>query len=70
MTRDDNVYIEDIIDSIEIILDYVDGKSEKDFEQSILLQDAVYRRFEIIGEASTKISEGFKSVHLKSNGDL
>jgi uncharacterized protein with HEPN domain len=63
MTRDDNVYIEDIIDSIEIILNYVDGKSEHDFEQSILLQDAVYRRFEIIGEASTKISDSFKSIH-------
>ncbi|WP_221389685.1 DUF86 domain-containing protein [Dyadobacter sp. NIV53] len=50
MTRDDNVYTQDIVDSIEIILNYVDGKSENDFEESILLQDAVYRRFEIIGE--------------------
>ena len=63
MIRDDNVYIEDIIDSIEIILNYVDGKSENDFEESILLQDAVYRRFEIIGEASTKISSDFKDLH-------
>ena len=63
MTRDDNVYIQDIIDSIEIIINYVDGKSENDFEESILLQDAVYRRFEIIGEASTKVSNDFKDLH-------
>ena len=63
MTRDDNVYIQDIIDSIEIILMYVDGKSENDFEESILLQDAVYRRFEIIGEASTKVTNDFKDLH-------
>ncbi|MEO6281923.1 MAG: hypothetical protein ABIN80_20040 [Dyadobacter sp.] len=33
MKRDDRVYIQDIIDSIEIITDYVNGKSEKDFEE-------------------------------------
>lgn len=63
MTRDDHVYLQDIVDSIEIIVDYLDGKTEMDFEQSQLLQDAVYRRFEIIGEASTKISEQFKHTH-------
>lgn len=63
MIRDDTVYIQDIIDSIEIIAEYINGKSELDFEQNIMLQDAVYRRFEIIGEASTKISENFKSDH-------
>lgn len=35
MKRDDRVYIQDIIDSIEIITDYVNGKSEKDFEESL-----------------------------------
>lgn len=60
MKRDNNVYIEDIIDSIEIISGYISGKSEADFETDTMLQDAVYRRFEIIGEASTKISDSFK----------
>jgi len=63
MKRDDNVYIEDIIDSIEIITGYISGKSEADFESDIMLQDAVYRRFEIIGEASTKISDSFKEQY-------
>ena len=68
MIRDDTVYVQDIIDSIEIIAEYVHGKSEMEFEQSIMLQDAAYRRFEIIGDASTKISENFKSANPKSNG--
>ncbi|MCE7062966.1 DUF86 domain-containing protein [Dyadobacter sp. CY343] len=63
MMRDDNVYIDDIIQSIEIIQQYLDGKTELDFEESLLLQDAVYRRFEIIGEAATKISDSFKESH-------
>lgn len=63
MIRDDQVYIQDIIESIEIIMDYVEGKSETDFEVSLMLQDAVYRRFEIIGEAATRVSDAFKEAH-------
>lgn len=63
MTREDSVYIEDIIQSIHIIQEYLEGKTELDFETSLLLQDAVYRRFEIIGEAATKVSQEFKEAH-------
>ena len=63
MIRDDTVYVQDIIVSIEIITDYINGQSEAEFEHNMMLQDAVYRRFEIIGEASTKISENFKQAH-------
>lgn len=60
MIRDDKVYIQDIIESIEIIFQYIGDKTEYEFNQSLLLQDAIFRRFEIIGEASTKVSEDFK----------
>ncbi|MCF2506648.1 DUF86 domain-containing protein [Dyadobacter sp. CY107] len=63
MIRDDLVYVQDIVESIEIINDYVNAKSEKDFEESLMLQDAVYRRFEIIGEAAAKVSDAFKDAH-------
>ncbi|KQS25433.1 DUF86 domain-containing protein [Dyadobacter sp. Leaf189] len=63
MIRDDKVYIEDIIQSIQIIQEHLEGKTEQDFEGSLLLQDAVYRRFEIIGEAASKVSEQFKKEH-------
>ncbi len=61
MSRTDQVYIEDIIDSIEIILNYANGKSEYDFLNDLMLQDAIIRRFEIIGEASGKLSDLVKT---------
>jgi uncharacterized protein with HEPN domain len=58
--RDLKVYLQDILDSIQIIEDYLENKTEFDFEQSLLLQDAVIRRFEIIGEAAAKIPTDFR----------
>lgn len=63
MTRDDKVYLRDIIESIEIIFEYIGDKTEFEFSKNLMLQDAVFRRFEIIGEASTKISDSFKNQH-------
>jgi len=61
MSRSDAVYINDILESVEIILNYTEGKTQFEFENDLMLQDAVVRRFEIIGEASTKISEDIKT---------
>jgi uncharacterized protein with HEPN domain len=60
MSRSDMVYVDDILDSIDLIFQYVRNQSEIDFASNILLQDAVTRRFEIIGEASGKISDTLK----------
>jgi uncharacterized protein with HEPN domain len=60
MSRSDNVYLQDIVESVEIILSYIENKTEVDFVNDQMLQDAVIRRFEIIGEAATKISEDIK----------
>ena len=57
MSRSDEVYLQDILESIEIILAYIEDKTESEFVNDQMLQDAVTRRFEIIGEAATKISE-------------
>jgi len=56
MSRSDQVYIKDILDSIEIIFEYLENKTEFEFSGNLMLQDAVTRRFEIIGEAAAKIS--------------
>lgn len=63
MSRTDKVYVEDIIESIDLVMDYTSGVSEFDFSRNIQLQDAVIRRFEIIGEASSKISETLKLAY-------
>ena len=61
MSRSDQVYIQDIIESIEMIFTYVDNKTDFEFSRDLMLQDAVIRRFEIIGEAASKISEQTKT---------
>lgn len=70
MSRSDNVYIDDIKESIEIILAYITDLSEDDFSKSLLVQDAVIRRFGIIGEASAHLSENFKSRHSEVQWSL
>ena len=63
MSRSDSVYLQDILESINIILTYTENKTEFEFIKYLMLQDAVIRRFEIIGEAASKISESVKNAH-------
>ena len=62
MKRDILVYIDDILESIERIFEYTNEISEIDFSQNQLIQDAVCRRIEIIGESVKNISS---EVRLK-----
>jgi uncharacterized protein with HEPN domain len=54
--RDELVFLEDILECIERIEEYVAGLTEKEFEENSEKQDAVIRRIEIIGEAVKNIS--------------
>jgi uncharacterized protein with HEPN domain len=63
MSRSDKVYLDDILEAIEIIQIYTLGKTETEFVNDVMLQDAVIRRFEIIGEAATKVSDVFKKAN-------
>ncbi|MEK6855834.1 MAG: HepT-like ribonuclease domain-containing protein, partial [Nanoarchaeota archaeon] len=60
MKRDYKLYLQDIRDCISSIEDYLKGVSEEEFNKNRLLQDAVIRRFEIIGEASRNIPNSLK----------
>lgn len=55
MSRDD-AYLYDMLESAQAILDYLAGKSWDEFSKDALLQDAVVRRLEIIGEAAGRVS--------------
>lgn len=61
--RNDSVYVNDILESITLIVIYLGDKTEFEFAPDLLVQDAVIRRFEIIGEAASKISNEFKLSH-------
>ncbi len=55
--RDYKFYLKDIIYCIEKIKKFTQGISKAEFKKSELIQDAVIRNLEIIGEAVKKIPE-------------
>ena len=54
--RDELVFLQDILDCIGKIEQYVEGLSEVEFEQNLEKQDAVIRRIEVMGEAVKNLS--------------
>ena len=63
MKRDMKLYLIDIIESIRRIEEYMKGVTEKRFHKDTELQDAVMRRFEIIGEAAKNIPKNFREKY-------
>jgi len=63
MIKDDQLYIDHILDCIRKINDFSRGLSLKEFRTSELVQDAIIRNIEIIGEASKKISSDTKDAY-------
>ncbi|MBI5001493.1 MAG: DUF86 domain-containing protein [Euryarchaeota archaeon] len=58
--KDDSVYLLHIADAIRRIEEFTSGLDGKGFMASRLVQSAVIREFEVIGEASKQVSEKFK----------
>lgn len=65
MTKDYEIYVEDMLESIELIFNYTHDKSEVQFSKDSELQDAVVRRLGIIGEAASRLS---KEIRDKATG--
>lgn len=63
MKRDLKLFIEDILENINLIEDSTRGLSVKQFESNRLIIDATLRRLEIIGEAVKNLPESFKNKH-------
>ncbi len=55
MRKDPLVLVEHVLESIEKIEEYTAGVTKEEFLESTLLQDAVIRRLEVIGEAVENI---------------
>jgi uncharacterized protein with HEPN domain len=64
MTRDPRVYLAQILERAERIERYV-GKGEEAFQQDTMIQDAVIRNFEVIGEAIKRLPDKYRSRHLR-----
>lgn len=61
MKKDDKAYLNHILDSICNIEDFTKSLDEKEFKENELVQSAVIRHIEIIGEACKHISEETKN---------
>ena len=59
--RDDGVFVEHIRDAINRIESYVRGITEQDFLNTPLVQDAVIRQIQLIGEAAKRLTPAFRS---------
>lgn len=65
MIKDDLAYIDHILECIRKINEFSSGLSLKEFKLNELVQDAVIRNIEIIGEASKKVSKDTKQTYYK-----
>lgn len=61
--RDPRLYLDDILESILLIEEYLKDVSKDDFFSSQATQDAVVRRIEIIGEATKQLPVEFKEKY-------
>ncbi len=61
--KDDLVYIEHIQTSVNRIQSYTSGLNLDLFLENHMVQDAIVRQLEVIGEATKRISQDFRDQH-------
>lgn len=54
--RDESVYVRHMLDAIARLQRHIEDKKWEDFESTEVIQDAVIRQLEILGEAAGQIS--------------
>lgn len=55
--KNDQVYIEHILEAIDRIKKYTEEVEEQEFKKKDMVQDAVVRQIEVIGEATKQLSD-------------
>jgi uncharacterized protein with HEPN domain len=61
--RDERVYLNHMIDAIRAVERDIDGVTEAEFRSNEMLQDAVIRQIQILGEACKRLSADLKGAH-------
>ena len=61
MHRDYRLYLDDILEAIDRIREYVQGMNDEAFSSDRKTQDAVIRNLEVIGEASRNLADELKA---------
>lgn len=57
------LYLSDILESLNLIEQFVEGMKLEDFKNDVKTSDAVIKRFENIGEATKHISEEIRAKY-------
>ena len=63
MSRDYNLYLEDILESCQRIVSYTAGMSYDSFVKNNMVYDAVLRNIEIIGEAVKQVPKDIRDQY-------
>ena len=61
MSPDDRVRVNHMVDAIEAATRFLTGRSRQDLQSDLLLQFALVRAVEIVGEAASKVSEASRN---------
>lgn len=61
--RSDDLYLADIVSAAQKITRYLKGRTEQDLQQDEMLFDAVVRAFQVLGEASMKLSQETRDLY-------
>ncbi|NPV07468.1 MAG: DUF86 domain-containing protein [Anaerolineae bacterium] len=61
--RRDSSYLADILEASERVAAYTEGLTYEDFLARPMVQDAVLRNIQVIGEATKKLSSGLRTGH-------
>jgi len=61
--EEDRIRLQHMLDSANEAIQFMSGRTYYDFSQNRMLQQAVLRSIEIIGEASANITEEYRHAH-------
>ena len=66
--KDQRVYLRDIVERIDRILEFT-SEGRESFMDSMLIQDAVLRNFQVIGEAVKRMDDDFaRNIAMSTGG--
>ena len=63
MSRNYNLYLQDIVEAADRIASYIEGMARSEFEADQMRIDAVIRNLQIIGEAVKKIPSSIREAY-------
>ena len=67
MTKTPDIFLQHILESIDLIEKRVKGVTFQEFDKNVDLQDMVIRRLEIIGEAVRNLPNEFRQKYYSVN---